>query len=115
MNDPREEIGRQFRLTGRIVRRRTMWAGHVVRMEESRLPKKAEAMKQPSNLGGSRPVASFSQWGGIFIEYRIQGAPQVHARTYIVNRLQEDATRLHGCHIFPNKLQGALQVHIIQK
>ena len=42
----------QFRLIGRIVRRRTMWASPLERTEESRLPKKAEAMKQPSNLGG---------------------------------------------------------------
>ena len=61
MNDPRKEFGRQFRLMGRIVRRRTMWAGPLERAmwagpleltEENRLPKKAEAVKKPSNLGG---------------------------------------------------------------
>ena len=36
MNDPREEIGMQFSLAGRMVRSRMMWAGHVVQMEGDR-------------------------------------------------------------------------------
>ena len=32
----REEIGRQFSLTGRIARIQMMWADHLVQMEESR-------------------------------------------------------------------------------
>ena len=47
-----------------------------------------------------------------FSQYRLHGAPQVHAGTYFLNRLQEDATSLHGCRIFTNKLQGALQIHM---
>ena len=35
MNDKREEVGMQFSQTGSIVGGRMMWAGHVVRIEES--------------------------------------------------------------------------------
>ena len=46
MNDLREEIGKQFSLTGRITKRWMMWAGHLVQMEEDRLLDRAEGMKQ---------------------------------------------------------------------
>ena len=36
MNDLREEIGMQFSLTGRIVRRWMMWAGQGVWMETTK-------------------------------------------------------------------------------
>ena len=32
-----------------------MWAGHLVQMEEEKLPKKAEAVKQPGCRKGVRP------------------------------------------------------------
>ena len=35
MNDLREEIGMQYRLTGRIVRSWMMWAGHFVQTKEA--------------------------------------------------------------------------------
>ena len=54
-NDLREEIGMQFSLIGRTVRIWMMWAGHLVRMEEGRLSKKAEVMKQPGYRNGVRP------------------------------------------------------------
>ena len=37
MKDPREEIGRRFSLTGKIVRSWMMWAGHSVGVEADRL------------------------------------------------------------------------------
>ena len=40
----REEVGMQFSVTGRIVRSHVIWVGHVVRMEDSRPPKSAEAV-----------------------------------------------------------------------
>ena len=56
-------------------------------------------------------MASCSQ-GGVIFPIQTTGVPQMHAGAYFLNRLQEDATSLHGCHIFSNKLQGALQVHM---
>ena len=49
MDDLREEIGMQFSLTGRILRNQMMWAGHLVQMEEGRLPRRAEMVKQPGH------------------------------------------------------------------
>ena len=55
MNDLREDIGMQLSLTGRAVRSRVVCAGHSVRMEENRIHKKAEAMKQPGRRNRGRP------------------------------------------------------------
>ena len=41
MYDLREEIGMHLSLTGRLVKNRKVWAGYLVRMEVSRLLKKA--------------------------------------------------------------------------
>ena len=78
-----EEIGRQFSLTERIVRSRMIWAchlvrveegqvtwygwrrarslgaggggpGHVVRVEEGRLPKQTETVREPGRRKGGR-------------------------------------------------------------
>ena len=46
MDDLREEIGMQVSLTERLVRSRIMWTSHVVRMDEGRLPKIANGVKQ---------------------------------------------------------------------
>ena len=46
MNDLRKEVGMQCSLTGRLVRSRMRWAGHLVRMDASKLAKRAEVEKQ---------------------------------------------------------------------
>ena len=46
MNDKTEDIGMQLRETGRIVKCRMLWAGHLVWMVAGRLSKKADAIKQ---------------------------------------------------------------------
>ena len=55
-----------------------------------------------------RPIASFSLGVGSFFPIQTTGAPQVYAETYIVNRLQEDVTSLHECHIFPKQTPGRI-------
>ena len=45
MNDLRKEVGMQCSLTGRLVRSRMRWAGHLVRMDASKLAKRAEVEK----------------------------------------------------------------------
>ena len=42
MNDLRKEVGMQCSLTGRLVRSSMRWAGHLVRMDTSKLAKRAE-------------------------------------------------------------------------
>ena len=54
MNDLREEVMMQLSLTGRLVRRRLMWASHLVRMEEGHLPKKTAKSKEIRNEEGIR-------------------------------------------------------------
>ena len=41
MNDLRKEVGMQCSLTGRLVRSRMRWAGHLVRMDASKPAKRA--------------------------------------------------------------------------
>ena len=55
MDDLREEIGMQFSLTGRLVRSQMMWAGHLMRMEAGRLPKRVEAVKEGGHRKRGRP------------------------------------------------------------
>ena len=45
MNDLRKEVGMQCSLTGRLVRSRMRWAGHLVRMDAGKLTKSAEVEK----------------------------------------------------------------------
>ena len=40
MDELREEIGVQISLTGRLVKSRLKWAGHLVQIEENRLLKR---------------------------------------------------------------------------
>ena len=42
MDDLREEIRVQMSLTGRLFKCRLKWAGHVVRMGEERMAKRAD-------------------------------------------------------------------------
>ena len=45
MIDLRKKVGMQCSLTGRFVRSRKRWAGHLVRMDASKLAKRAEVKK----------------------------------------------------------------------
>ena len=45
MNDLRKEVGMQCSLIGRLLRSRMRWAGHLVRMDASKLAKRAEVEK----------------------------------------------------------------------
>ena len=55
MKDPSEKIGMQFSLTGTLGRIQVMWADRLVRMQESRRPKKAEAIKKTGHRRRDRP------------------------------------------------------------
>ena len=46
MVELREETGVQRRLTERLVRSRLQWAGHVERMADDRLPKRAAELRE---------------------------------------------------------------------
>ena len=46
MKDLREEIGTKACIVGKIVKNRTKWAGHMVRMKYDKLPKRSETKKQ---------------------------------------------------------------------
>ena len=45
MDELRKEVGMQCSLTGRLVRSRLRWAGHLVRIDASKLAKRAEVEK----------------------------------------------------------------------
>ena len=45
MKDLREEIGTKACIVGKIVKSRIKWAGHVVRMNDDKLPKRVEIKK----------------------------------------------------------------------
>ena len=45
MNDLRKDVGKQCSLTGRLMRSRMRWAGHLVRMDASKLAKRTEVEK----------------------------------------------------------------------
>ena len=55
MNDLRKEVGMQCSLTGRLVRNRMRWAGHLVRMDASKLAKRAEVEKHQGRRKRGRP------------------------------------------------------------
>ena len=55
MNDLRKEVGMQCSLTGRLVRSRMRWAGHLVRMDASKLAKRAEVEKHQGRRKMGRP------------------------------------------------------------
>ena len=51
----REETGGQRSLTERLMRRRFQWAGHVERMADERLPKRAAELRKPGRRRRGRP------------------------------------------------------------
>ena len=55
MNDLRKEVGMQCSLTRRLVRSRMRWAGHVVRMDVSKLAKREEVIKHQGRRKKGRP------------------------------------------------------------
>ena len=55
MVELREETGGQRSLTERLVRSRLQWAGHVERMADNRLPKRAAELREPGRMRRGRP------------------------------------------------------------
>ena len=69
MNDLRKEVRMQCSLTGRLVRSRMRWAGYLVRMDASKLAKRAEVEKQEkgkatAEMGGLREEGHEKIGGG---------------------------------------------------
>ena len=46
MDELREEIGVQMSLTGRLVKCRVTWAGHLVKMGEERMAERADRLRE---------------------------------------------------------------------
>ena len=55
MKDLREEVGTKACIVGRIDKSRMKWAGHMVRMKEDKLQKRAETKKQEGSTKRGRP------------------------------------------------------------
>ena len=52
----REEMGMQMSLTERLTRSRLKWVGHVERMADDRLPKRAAELRDQSRRRRVRPI-----------------------------------------------------------
>ena len=55
MKDLREEVGSKACIVGKIVKSRMKWAGHMVRMNDDKLPKRAETKTQEGSRKRGRP------------------------------------------------------------
>ena len=55
MKDLREEVGTKACIFGNIVKIRMKWAGHMVRMEDDKFPKRSETKKQDGFRKRGRP------------------------------------------------------------
>ena len=55
MKDLREEVGSKACIVGKIVKSRIKWAGHMVRMNDDKLPKRAETKRQEGSRKRGRP------------------------------------------------------------
>ena len=51
----REEVGTKACIVGKIVKSRVQWAGHMVRMKDDKLPKRAETKKHEGYRKRGRP------------------------------------------------------------
>ena len=51
----REEMGVQWSLTERLARSKLQWAGHVERMADERLPKRAAELREQGRWRRGRP------------------------------------------------------------
>lgn len=60
LTDLREEVGLDRTVTQRLVEKRLKWAGHVARMNEDRLAKRAERMDGTRPRGRGRPRVRWS-------------------------------------------------------
>ncbi len=56
MKDLREEVGTKACIVGKIVKSRMKWAGHMVRMNDERSPKRSETKKQGFRKRGRQHV-----------------------------------------------------------
>ena len=59
MVELREETGVQWSLTERLVRSRLQWAGHVERMADERLPKRAAELREQGRRIRGRPILTW--------------------------------------------------------
>ena len=55
MKNLSEKVGTEACIVGKIVKIRTKWAGHMVRMEDERLRKRSETKKQGCCRKRGRP------------------------------------------------------------
>ena len=55
MKGLREEVGTKPCKVGKLVKSRIKWAGHMVRMKDDKLPKRAETKKQEGSRKRGRP------------------------------------------------------------
>ena len=55
MKDMREEVGTKACIVGKIVKSRMKWAGHMVRMKDDKLPKRAETKTKEGSRKRGRP------------------------------------------------------------
>ena len=60
--DVREEVGTKACIVGKIVKSRMKWAGHMVRMNDERSPKRSETKKQGFRKRG-RPQLRWEDCG----------------------------------------------------
>ena len=55
MKDLREEVGTKACIVGKIVKSRMKWGGHMVRMNNDKLPKSAETKRQEGSRKRGKP------------------------------------------------------------
>ena len=61
MVELREETGVQRSLTERLVRSRLQWAGHIERMADDRLPKRAAELREQGRRRRWRPMLRWQE------------------------------------------------------
>ena len=58
----REETGVQMSLTKRLMRSRLQWVGHVERMADDRLPKRAAELREQGRRRRGRPILRWEDY-----------------------------------------------------